>query len=113
MENYTYNGILIVIGFMIIYQSYKLIVEQRKLQKDLDRMKEDFNIEFKGPGGSVSKQRKNYPEQEHQANDDFRYSIEPTSTELHDNIDREERHNVAGGLNRPTEELKRRAKNDK
>ncbi len=80
MENYTYNGVIIVIGLMIIYQSYKLIVEQRKLQKDLDRMKEDFNIEFKGPGGSVSKQRKNYDAQEHQANDDFRFTIsEPTT----------------------------------
>ena len=33
------------------------------------KLKEDYNVEFRNAGGSVSKQRKNYPDQEHQAND--------------------------------------------
>ncbi len=127
------NIILIGVGLMIIYQSYKLITEQQKLKKDLAKMKADYNIEFKGPGGSVSRQRKNYPEQEHQANDDFRFTIEqtykdgekvilngiegtvasePTTTELRDNIDRSKRHSLSGHMNDPSEVQKKAFKRE-
>ena len=59
---------------------------------------EDFNIEFRGTDGSVSKQRKNYGQLE----DDFREKsdhFEPTLSQLRDAQDREERHSIAGHMN--------------
>ncbi len=80
MENYIYYGIVIAIGLMIIYEAYGVIIKQRKINKKMDQLNEDFNIEFRNKGGSISKQRKNYDAQEHQANDDFRFTIsEPTT----------------------------------
>ncbi len=99
MENLTYNMVLAGIGLTIIYQLYKLVQQHQKFKKEIKQMQDDFNIEFKGRGGSVSRQRKNYPEQEHHANDDFRYKIEssePTSSELNDNVDRRKRHSLNG-----------------
>ncbi len=69
-------------------------------------MKRDYNLEFKGPGGSISKQRKNYPEQEHQANDDFRYKTgEPAVAELR--LYKAEGHSIAKGMNNPSEMQKK------
>jgi len=87
----------------IAYQIAKIVSEQKKIKRDIKRM-DDFNIEFRGTGGSgISRQRKNYADQEHQANDDFRFSCsEPTTSELRDNIDRASRHNSGGLHNRPS-----------
>ncbi len=102
------NIVLVIIGILIIYQSYILIKDQRALKKKMFKLNDDFNVEFKGDGGSVSRQRKNYPEQEHQANDDFRYNCsEPTVAELRDSTDRMERHSIAGHMNDPSDQQKK------
>ncbi len=107
MENLIISLGIASVTVAIAYQIAKLISEQKKLKKDMKRM-DDFNIEYRGTGGSgISRQRKNYMDQEHQANDDFRFSCsEPTISELRDNVDRENRHSISGSLNRPTEEQK-------
>ncbi len=92
-------------GIAILYQSVKLIREQRKLKKEMNKLNHDWNIEFKN-GGSVSRQRKNYG----QMDDDWRHEvgdIEPTQSELRDNIDRKERHSISGHANDPSEMQKR------
>ena len=59
-----YEIVLIIVGIAIIYQSVKLIKEQRKLKKQMKNMSDDWdrNIEFEGYVGSgISQKRKNYP----------------------------------------------------
>ncbi len=89
----------------IAYQIAKLVNEQKKLKRDIKRM-EDFNIEYRNIGGSgISKQRKNYGQME----DDWRHEvgpIEPTQSELRDNVDRKERHSISGHSNDPSEQQK-------
>ena len=38
------NIALVIIGLAIIYQSYVLIRNQRKLKSDMKKMKDDYNI---------------------------------------------------------------------
>ncbi len=103
-----YELALAIVGLLIVYEAYVLLAKQRELKNEIKKMKDDFNLEFKGPGGSVSKQRKNYPEQEHQANDDFRFRAgEPTVAELRDSTDRMERHSIAGHMNDASEMQKK------
>ena len=101
MENLIFAIGIAAITFTLAYQLSLLVKEQKKLKRDMQKM-EDFNVEFRGRGGSVSKQRKNYGQLE----DDFREKsdhFEPTLSQLRDAQDREERHSIAGHMNDPSE----------
>ena len=95
--------VLVVVGVAIVYQSYKLLNEQKKLRKKMD----DMNVEFSAMEGTgIEFVKKNYPDAE--MKDDFRQKAsEPTRTELRDNSDHSERHNIAGSMNGPSEMQKK------
>ena len=105
--------ILVVVGIAIVYQSYKLIQQQKELRAKMDKMKEDFNIEYGAVEGTgIHVVKKQYPDLE--IKDDFREKVsEPTSLELRDNSDHAERHNIAGSMNGPSEMQKKAFEDEK
>ena len=71
------NLILIAVGIAIIYQSYKLIKQQKELRKDMNKWKDDRNIEFSATEGSgIELIKKEYPDVV--LRDDPRTGTEPT-----------------------------------
>ncbi len=96
--------ILIVIGVAIIYQSYKLFNEQKKLRKKMD----DMNVEFSAMEGTgIEFVKKNYPNAE--MKDDFR---QKTSEPTKDNVDHADRHSISGTMNNPSEMQKKAFEQD-
>ncbi len=65
-------GILAIL-FAIIYQTIKLIQDNIKTKKALREIKDDLNICFRGMNGSVSLEKKKYPDQ--YIKDDFREEV--------------------------------------
>ncbi len=113
----------------IIAVSVLILAKKVRNDKKLKKVNKDLNIEFGSPEGTgIELIKKQYPEMEFK--DDFRqssdfilldgekipkekYFKEPSQSELRDIIDRPERHNIAGPLNRPTEEQKETIKREK
>ena len=95
------NIVLIIIGIAIIYQSYKLIKQQKELRKKMDRMKEDFNIEYGAiEGTGIHVVKKQYPDLE--LKDDFREKVSEQAP-----------HSIAEGMNDPSEMQKKAFEEEK
>ena len=90
------NLVLIIVGLGIIYMSYNTYKKEKELKKELKRMRDDFNLEFRGDGGSISTQRKNYPDNE--LKDDWREAVID---------DTQEPHSIAKGMNDPSDMQKK------
>lgn len=83
--------IVISMIIMLILTMMLSIYREIKINKRLKSL-EDFNIEFKGMNGSVSKERKKY--QRHEITDDFRHKVKKG-------------HSISKGMNDPSLQQKK------
>lgn len=90
------------ITMAIASMSYKTYKDAKELKWKMKKLKEDYNVEFRGEDGSASYQKKKYKEQE--LSDDWRQVV--MSEEPH--IDG---HSIANGMNDPSD-VQKKAFND-